>query len=344
MPELRYLELVFDGPAELDPEDEIALYNATLLNPLSLFKKSPTKLRTVKLGGVPNPFLFGHSNQLRLPSLTHLDLAFVYYTPGLPDLKALLRVTTQLVVLRLDFDLLGPLEPHQINPRLPQVYLHHLREFELSNVQDALWPLNLLMITNAPALEYLNLHLGQCETGCDKLIEYLGNGGSISNSQPRFPSITHLRAWFDAGDRSTKRRLQALLRAYPQITRLDIPFGPLDALLVQPWLVPNLKHLWVAGRPGSEIKKVVAARANAKLALELVESDVLSKHMIKPRERKYLASEVEFRFFDFHDEDRVVNEEESRDESEEPYNWYGIQREWDSAVLWYVFFSIFMHE
>ncbi|KAG9075793.1 hypothetical protein FRC06_009885, partial [Ceratobasidium sp. 370] len=305
MPELQYLRLLFEGPAELDEGDELDLYEATRIKPRQFFHQPPSKLHTARLGGVPNPFLFGHPNQLRLPSLTHLELAFVDSPPRLPDLSALLRVTTHLEVLHFGLDAVDPAGRHKLNSHLPKIQLNHLRELALLDIRDALWPLNLLMIIKAPNLEYLNLHLGQCETGCDRMIEYLANGGNKSDPQPHFPSITHLRAWFDAGNRSTRHRLETLLRAYSQIIRLDVPFGPLDALLVRPWLVPNLKHLWVAGCPGSEIKKVVVARAKAKLPLEVVESDVLSKHMIKPRERKYLTSRVDFRFFDFYDEDRV---------------------------------------
>ncbi|QRV79328.1 Serine/threonine-protein kinase [Ceratobasidium sp. AG-Ba] len=321
VPELRLLELQFNGPAEFDLDDETAMHRATAIKPLTLFKHPPSKLHSIKLGGVPNPFIFG-KNQLCLQSLTSLSLVFVDDVPKLPDFKAVLQATTQLAVLRLDFDMVAPLKSHKSTFK-SQIQLDHLRELEFSNVEDGLWPLNLLMMFKAPNLEYLNIHVAG--SGCDKLLDYVAKGGNERSPQPLFPSITHLRIWLDANDYFAKPRLRSLLSAYPQITRLDIAFGPLDALTIHPWLVPSLKHLMVVGRRGAEVKRVVAARHKAGLPLEAVDFDDWSSHLMKPAERKYLESKVNLRFISFDGEDKEVDWDVEVG-GEDPYNWYGIRR------------------
>ncbi|KAG8738808.1 hypothetical protein FRC10_006461 [Ceratobasidium sp. 414] len=319
MPELQYLQLHFEGPSDLDEEDELDLYQSTRIKPLQLFQQPPSKLHTARLAGVSNPFLFGHSNQLQLPSLTHLKLAFVNTPPSVSDLSALLRVTTRLEVLHFGLDAVDPTEYNKLNLRLPKIRLNHLRELAFLDIRDALWPLNVVMILEAPNLEYLQLGLVECEADGDKLIDYLVDGDNKSAPRAVFPSLIRLKALLDDGDLSARLKLESLLRAYPRIVHLEIPFFPLDTLLVKPWLVPNLQHLQVADRRGSEIKRVVAARSRAKLPLKVVESDVFSKELIRPAERKYLAGKVDLRFFNIYKEGGAMSGDESQDEGDESH-------------------------
>ncbi|KAG9086702.1 hypothetical protein FS749_003440 [Ceratobasidium sp. UAMH 11750] len=306
MPELRYLRLHFEGPAELDEGDEFDLYEATRIKPLRLFQQPPSKLHTARLAGVPNPFLFGHSDQLQLPSLTYLELAFVYTPPKLSDLSALLQVTTHLEVLRFRFGRVDPTERHKLSSRLPKIHLNYLRELAFLDIRDALWPLNVVMVLEAPNVELLQLGLAECNVGDAKFAKYLVEGGNKSAPRTVFPSLICLKVLLNSGDRSASLKLESLLRAYPQITHLEIPYFPLDALLVKPWLVPNLQHLRVADRRGSEIKRVVAARARGKIPLKAVEADWFSEELIKPVERKYLAGKVDLKFFNPHEHGGVV--------------------------------------
>ncbi|KAG8710704.1 hypothetical protein FRC08_016809, partial [Ceratobasidium sp. 394] len=91
LPELRYFDLVFLGPSELDEFDEFAFEEAMTIEPLPLFQDPPPRLRTLKVQGLPNPFLFGHSNQLHLPGLTCLKVDFVDSPPRLLDVSTLLQ-------------------------------------------------------------------------------------------------------------------------------------------------------------------------------------------------------------------------------------------------------------
>ncbi|KAG9127963.1 hypothetical protein FRC07_006980 [Ceratobasidium sp. 392] len=314
LPELRYLELAFLGPNEFDDEDVDAFVGAATVEPLPLFRDPPSKLRTVKVAGLPNPFLFGHSNQLHLPHLTHLTMSFVDSPPQLADLNALLQVTSQLAVLRLNF---GMVEPgfNDLDPQVPTVRLAQLREFALVNVKEAFWPLVFFMRLEAPNVDIVEIDLSECEIGTGALVDRLADGGDKTDPRPVFPSVTHLKVSF--GENDATALLKTLLHTCPQITQLEIPFVPLDALLVKPWLAPNLQRLWVAGCRGPELRRFVDARIKAKLPLKAVYSDPDSGSLIKSADREYLSGRVEFKFIDFLEGYReVVENVPSEDEFE----------------------------
>ncbi|KAG8747134.1 hypothetical protein FRC10_002183 [Ceratobasidium sp. 414] len=280
LPELEYFELKFQGPSEFGGEDELAFQEATIIEPLPLFRDPPSRLRTLKVKGLPNPFLFGHSNQVQLPSLTTLHLDFVDFPPRLLDVTTLLRVTSQLVVLHLTFEFTEP-APVEPNLHMPKTHLRYLREFGLLHVKEGLWPANFLMGLEAPNVDFLQIGVVECEIGSSNLVEYLADGGDKTNPRPVFPSVTHLKAWLGGRHNPTKL-LKALLRAHPRITLLEIPFIPkLDALLVKPWLAPGLQHLRAIGSTGSELKKVVGARTKAKLPLRMVDADTVFGRTIR---------------------------------------------------------------
>ncbi|KAG8706538.1 hypothetical protein FRC08_000992 [Ceratobasidium sp. 394] len=307
LPELRYLELTSHAPAHFTGLDMMALRTAMNTEPLPLFQDPPSKLCTVKIGGLPNPLLFGHSNQLHLPNLTHLELSFVGSPPKLSDLVALFQATPQLVVLHLDYDLeVFPLSTDP-NPQAPKIRLIQLREFALINhVWNASWPLSFLTRLEAPNVDLLHIRLVECDGSSGAFVECLADGGDKATPRPIFPSVTRLKIMPRPGDATPL--LKTLLRAHPRITLLEIPSIPLDALLVEPWLAPNLQHLFVEGRPGSELKKVVDARAEAKLPLKAVYSDPSSGTLINPADREYLSSKVEFKFVQLREGYRVVRD------------------------------------
>ncbi|KAG8690209.1 hypothetical protein FRC08_010611 [Ceratobasidium sp. 394] len=167
----------------------------------------------------------------------------------------------------------------------------------------------------APNVDFLQIGVVECKAGSRKLIEYLASGGSKSSPKPLFPSVTHLKAWL-AGGYSPTKLLKALLRAHPQITTLEIPLAPLDALLVKPWLAPNLQHLGVLGPSSSQLKKVVDACTIAKLPLRMVDADALLGCRMRSVDRKYLSSKVEFRFVKYLGGPQVVNDVLSEDKDD----------------------------
>ncbi|KAG8687209.1 hypothetical protein FRC09_013632 [Ceratobasidium sp. 395] len=135
LPELQYFKLGLE-PTDFNEEYNLALAEATLVDPSPLFLDIPTKLDTVKIKGLSNPFLFGHSNQLHLSSLTHLELDFVGSPPSLLDISRMLQVTGQLIVLHLTFGFIKP-NLIELDLRMPKIKLHHLRELGLLFVKEA---------------------------------------------------------------------------------------------------------------------------------------------------------------------------------------------------------------
>jgi hypothetical protein len=327
MPALRYLELTFRGPSEFDDEDEFAMGEATFIKPIPLLKTPPPHLHTVKLQGVPNPFLFGHPTQPSLSGLTRLELAFVKDHPDLSHLSTLLAANPQLFALSLNMDMTDPFVPHKLNRHVPKIQLPNLRELALLHVLDTPWPLNVMMMIDAPNVDYLSLNLCECDPNYNDLLHYIANGGNASNPRPLFPSVTHLMVCLNE-EYDCTAGLRILLAAHTKITLLDLLYTPTAALLAKPWLVPNLEHLRVAGCRGLDLKKVVSTRARAKLPLKVVEVDALTGHRIKKAERKYLKGKVDFGFIQFPEGNRVTYDVETGSE-DEAYRDYDVQYVWD---------------
>ncbi|KAG8694251.1 hypothetical protein FRC08_008607 [Ceratobasidium sp. 394] len=296
LPELQHLELNLHGPDDSDQNDEDAFEDALLLDSLPLFDRPPSKLRTINAKRLPNRFLFGHPNQLHLPSLTRLELDFAADPPAPSELSALLRVTIQLAVLRFCLDGSDLGDPFELEPQHPKVHLRHLREFGLSWVREANWPLSVVMMLDAPHVEILEIDLSQCRRGSDKLLEYLTHGGNELAPQSPFPSVTCLN--LEAGPRTGL--LQSFLGAQPRINYLEIPPCLLEVLSVEPWLVPGLKHLRVVRYDAndSDIRKLVVARARARLPLEIIDTPVPIYNWTQSVKQKHLGVEREFRFYD----------------------------------------------
>ncbi|QRV79478.1 Serine/threonine-protein kinase [Ceratobasidium sp. AG-Ba] len=313
LPIIQFLELLLDCPSEVDGSDETAFHSGSFTKPVPLFKDTPHNLRTARLHGFPNPFLFGHSNQLHLPGLVRLDLQFVDSPPNLRDISSLLKVTSQLEVLRFDF---GWVEPEITDASTPQpkIQLPRLREFALKFIKEGFWPLHLLMTLNAPNVEYFQLGLGECEVGDKELVQFIADG---ETSKPIFPEVTRLEVHLGTEPEATPL-LKILLQAHPKVTVLELPWTTLGPLSGKPWLVPRMERLRVAGCRGSELRKVVMARTKAKLPLKIVEAGLVFSNLIKSADRKYLKKTVQFRFVDHGDlsdgEYNVVDDPPTDDE------------------------------
>ncbi|QRV94096.1 Serine/threonine-protein kinase [Ceratobasidium sp. AG-Ba] len=321
LPELRHLQLMLEGPSMFDEFDEAALLDAAEFEPVPFFQDPPAKLNVVKLAGVPNPFLFGHTNQFALPTLTRLDLAFALILPTIEEFATLLKATNQLEVLRLDFSSIELEEDVEYPDQHTPIDLPHLRELALIQVLDSLWSTHLVMMLDAPNVEYLQLDLVDFgEPGDeDDLVGYLVNGGNREAPRPPFPSITRLGVQLREFPRTITKLLKALLLAHPQITRLDVPFMPLDAVNASPRTAPKLNYLQVAGCTGAEVKRVIAARTRAKAPLKVIEFDIHYKDRIRPEEMNFILSKVELRFWDSLNEGRVVSDDETEDEEDEDF-------------------------
>ncbi|KAG9086701.1 hypothetical protein FS749_003439 [Ceratobasidium sp. UAMH 11750] len=152
------------------------------------------------------------------------------------------------------------------------------------------------MMLDAPHVEILEIDLSQCRRGSDKLLEYLTHGGNELAPQPPFPSVTCLN--LEAGPRTGL--LQSFLGAQPRINYLEIPPCLLEVLSVEPWLVPGLKHLRVVRYDAndSDIRKLVVARARARLPLEIIDTPVPIYNWTQSVKQKHLGVEREFRFYD----------------------------------------------
>lgn len=174
-----------------------------------------------------------------------------------------------------DYPVPTPLAPLQV--RLPL-----LRSFSLGNFVDALWILQILQITDAPALEYFKLHVyvpsmdpGEAP---GKLFRYLGKGrlnGDLqvevpperptSNYSCIFPSLRHLNIEDIHGDSS----MLPVLEAFPSVTRITLDSVGTALLYTRPEFLPNASHFtYNARNTGSStygLRKVALRRVDAGL-------------------------------------------------------------------------------
>lgn len=302
MPRLRYLELLFDGPNEIDEEDEEAYENTQLYQPALLLSAPPSCLETLKLQGVPNAFLFGHPAQPQFSNLVHLELELVLSYPNLHDLGLLLTANPQLSVFYLDMGSANEyLQPTDHN--LSKVNLPHLKKFALLRIFTSSWVLDLVMMIDAPNLNHLQLNFSDYDEQHEQLLQYIARGNDTT-PRPLFPSLTRLMFGCELDEDNTAA-LRVLLAAYTKITFLDVQRTHIELLLEQPWLVPDLSNLRVAGAPGELLMKVVEARHSAGLPLKVVEVDWRFRNRLEPRELEYLRDKVDFAFVDWMDGRRI---------------------------------------
>ncbi|KAF8608956.1 hypothetical protein BDV93DRAFT_541338 [Ceratobasidium sp. AG-I] len=296
MPELLSLELLFDGPNDNDEEDGRAYQDTQLYEPSLLLPIPPPRLDTIKLQGVPNAFLFGHPTQPQFSSLVHLELELVLSYPNLHDLNLLLAANPQLAAFCLKMGSANEFLQHPAIRNLPRVNLPHLKELTLLHISTSRWVLDLLVMLDAPNVDYLRLTFIDSDEEHRQLLQYIANGDNRT-SGPLFPSLTRLMFGYDL-DEDLVADLRLLLTAYTKITFLDISWIPIEVLLEHPWLVPELLHLRVAGAPGELLLKIVDARHSAGSPLKVIEADWRFRNRVKPHELEYLRDKVDFAFID----------------------------------------------
>ncbi|QRV94118.1 Serine/threonine-protein kinase [Ceratobasidium sp. AG-Ba] len=315
LPILKYLELKFDGPSNSDSMDKIMFSVTMSIRPMPLFKETPSSLRVAKLAGFANPFIFGHSNQLQLPGLTRLELDFVDTPPDLSDISSLLRVTSQLEVLRFSFGWTACNPDNDAGPPLSKVELPCLQDLGLLFMKEGYWSRSFLMMLEAPRVEHFQLNMQDCEVEARVIIQPFTTPGRKPTPNIIFPSVTCLKLVLGSDSYDSTPILEALLLAHPKTTVLEVSWAPLKALAAKPWLVPDMKHLRVSWCDGSELRKAVMARTEAKLPLKLVEAEPFSGYLIKTPDRDYIRSVVQFQFVEhFTGEYRVVDDPPSDDE------------------------------
>ncbi|CAE6462214.1 unnamed protein product [Rhizoctonia solani] len=300
-PSLTSLEMQFTGPYEFDDEDEFELVEHIQSQPKLLFQEPPPQLRSVKLQGVPVPYLFGHRAHPQLVSLTHLELRFEGLYPRLTDLNKMLSANLNLESLRLNSETIG--QPLQLELKiLPQVRLPRLKALAFINVASQLWTLHAIKMLDAPNVTAFELILGTLSyeshreyAGIQTLIGHITGDVNQETPTPRFPALTSLTLASEM-TLGFKHITAGVLAAYPGIKELRLPLCPsLSPLLQRPWLAPGLERLRVGVQNLVQLKKVVNSRCKAGLPLRTVLVDDLElTAKVKPSDRAQLRKYVEF--------------------------------------------------
>ncbi|CAE6419146.1 unnamed protein product [Rhizoctonia solani] len=304
-PSLEYLEVVYSQSPQIWEVEQAGVSEILESTPRLLFRDPPPKLKTVRLLGVPNSYIFGHAAHPQFTGLTHLQLGLVAQDHELWHLNGLLAANPQLKALSLcsvsmvDGADSAPPDGELAVRQFPKVHLHNLQSLCLPDIDSAPWALSILMMLDAPNVDALRIgYAGDPEGREDyrRLLFYVAwsREAPPAKDQPYFPNLTHLSYESDGdpiGD------LQLLLSAYPTLQSLEIPLHPcVEPVLkkAKPWMVPNLKRLRVLWANSlTELKKTVVARHKAKLRLESVEV-VCSKPIPnkKPNDKKKLEELV----------------------------------------------------
>ncbi|KAG8731799.1 hypothetical protein FRC11_002273 [Ceratobasidium sp. 423] len=304
-PSLEYLEVVYSQPLHIWEAETLGVAEILESTPQLLFGDPPPKLKTVRLLGVPNSFMFGHPSHPQLTRLTHLQLGLIAQDHELWHLNGLFAANPQLKVLSLcsvsmgeEADL-GPPDGEPAVGQFPKVHLHNLESLCLSDIDSAPWTLSVIMMLDAPNVTALSIGYAGNPEGCEdyrRLLCYVAHSSeapTAQNQQPYFPNLSHLS--YDS-DGDPVGDLQLLLSAYPTLQSLEIPLHPcVEPVLknAKPWMVPNLKRLRVLGANNlTELKKTVVARHKAKLRLESVEVVCSRPLPNKPNDRKKLEELV----------------------------------------------------
>ncbi|CAE7136418.1 unnamed protein product [Rhizoctonia solani] len=247
MPSLESLEIQYESqyemvfgtpPAETTPEK-------------SLFLSPPTRLKTTRLEGAPNTYLFSSLGQL--VGLTRLEIKFPRTLPRIEQLYALLAASPALAVLSIDTRESYTSTPSSSDHRevvdyLPKIHMPNLRALGLllSGCSCIEWlEYSLLLILDAPNVESLRLwlqkHYGQLTPITSPIVDYIVQGAG-SRSRPLFPHLSALEL-HNARDNDFDERMLAV---YPGITTLVLPTRkPHGVLSAQPWLVPSLHSLFI---------------------------------------------------------------------------------------------------
>lgn len=218
--------------------------------------------------------------------------------------SALLSANPRLECLSLDIRSEAHGYPASISLASLQVRLPFLRSFSLGNGVDAKWALQILQVTDAPALEYFKLaisapYLNEGEVP-GKVFRYLGKGrlnGDLqckvppkqptSNYSSIFPSLRHLNIEDMSGHYSS---ILPVLEAFPSVTRVTLDRGGLDALYKRPELIPNAAHFTYnaryTGSTTDALRQVALRRVDAGLRIPFLE-------VIPSARGKHLLAQIE---------------------------------------------------
>ncbi|CAE6440458.1 unnamed protein product [Rhizoctonia solani] len=300
-PSLISLEMIFTGPSEFEDEDEFTLAEHIRSQPKLLFLEPPPKLRSVKLQGVPGPYLFGHRNHPQMVGLTCLELRFEDLYPRLADLNKMLNANPNLETLRLDSE--TTLESVNVDRKqLPKVHLPKLQSLSFVSVASPLWTLYAIGMLDVPNVVSFELTLGimpyehhREQAGIRKLLDHIVGDESQTTPAPRFPSLRTLTLASEM-PLGFQHDIAAVLAAYPQLTELVLPqCESLAPLLKRPWLAPSIERLRVGVKNLVQLKKVVNTRCKARLPLRTVLVDDFELEVkVKQSDRAQLKKYVDF--------------------------------------------------
>ncbi|KAH7339489.1 hypothetical protein B0J17DRAFT_362219 [Rhizoctonia solani] len=280
---LEYLEVVYSQSPSIWEVEQSEVSEILELPPRLLFRNTPPQLKTVRLLGVPNLYIFGHPKHPQLIGLTHLQLGLIAQDHDIWHLNGLLAASPQLTVLSLcsvsmvEGARAGPPDGELPARHFPKVNLHNLQSLSLPDIDSAPWALSILKMLDAPNVKALRIgYAGDPDEREDyrQVLSYIAFGGEApkEDSQPYFPNLAHLSYESD-GDPVGDLRL--LLGAYPTLQSLEIPLRPcVEPVLKQakPWMVPDLKRLRIIWANSLvELKRTVVARHKAGLRLESLE-------------------------------------------------------------------------
>ncbi|CAE6505549.1 unnamed protein product [Rhizoctonia solani] len=282
-PSLEYLEVVYAQTPHVWEVEQVEVTHILESPPRLLFRNTPPRLKTIRLLGIPNPYIFKHPAHPQLTGLTHLQLGMIAQDHELWHLNELLAANPQLKALSLcsvsfsEGAVVGPVEGELSVNQFPKVRLHNLQSLALPDIDSAPWALGFLMSLDAPNVKALRIGYAGEDAGRGdylRLLYYLiwSSEEFTQDSRPYFPNLTHL-SYDSYGEPVADLKL--LLTEYTTLQSLEIPLHPyVEPVLkeTKPWMVPNLKRLRISSANSmEELKRTVVARHNAGLGLEKVE-------------------------------------------------------------------------
>ncbi|CUA66941.1 hypothetical protein RSOLAG22IIIB_00392 [Rhizoctonia solani] len=302
-PSLEYLEVVFSQTDEVWDVEQVAISEQLESAPELLFQNTPPRLKTARLLGIPNPYMFGHSAHPQLTGLTHLQLGLIAQNHELHHLNRVLAASPQLKALSLSSisfyegaSVGSSPSGEPITNQLPKIHLHNLQSLALPDIDCAPWALGIVMMLDAPNVKALRIgYAGEPEGHADyhRFLNYLVWNAEecTEDSRPCFPNLTHLS--YESSEESAAD-LQLLLTEYTTLQSLEIPlvpyFKPVLNRSKSCWMVPNLKRLRVLEVDRmAEVKRTVMARHKAGMGLEHIEV-VYDEEIpdLKPNDKKKL--------------------------------------------------------
>ncbi|CCO33201.1 hypothetical protein BN14_07274 [Rhizoctonia solani AG-1 IB] len=300
-PCLTSIAMTFTGPDEHDDEDEFTLSEHIYSRPKLLFLEPPPKLRSIKLEGIPGPYLFGHLNHPQIVGLTCLELRFEGIYPHLVDLNKMLNANPNLQTLRLGSE--TTFEPAEVDRKqFPRVHLPKLQSLSFIDVASPLWTLHAITMLDVPNTTSFELTLGMTflgddheEAGVRKLMDHIICDASQATLSPRFPSLRSLTLPSDM-QLTFGYDIEQVLAAYPRLKELTLPkCESLAPLLKRPWLSPDIERLRVGVKNLVQLKKVVNSRCKAGLPLRTVLVDDFDLRVrVKQSDRAQLEKYVDF--------------------------------------------------